>query len=100
VRNVEREGQQSGNDAKLFSKVVPSAARSARTFVITRNDSTVWSSVITTSTLGFAGACVDPAPAEPATPAPSTTASRRADPLTLRPCQTSVSPLLGGCSDQ
>ena len=36
VRNVEREGQHSGNDAKLFSKVVPSAASSARTFAITR----------------------------------------------------------------
>src|SRR5215211_2444691 len=78
VRKVDRDGQQSGNDAKLFWKVVPSAARSARTFVITRTDSTVWSSVM----------------------APSTRASKRADPLTLRPCQTSVRSLLAVCSDQ
>jgi hypothetical protein len=37
-----------------------------------------------TSTFGLAGACVDPAPAEPAIPAPSTTASKRAGPLTPR----------------
>ena len=82
VRRVERDGQQSGKDAKLFSNVVPSPASSVRTFVITRTDSTVWSSVMITSTFGLAGACVDPAPADPATPAPSPTASKRASPLT------------------
>jgi hypothetical protein len=84
VRNVERDGQHSGNDAKLFSKVVPSAASSARTFAITRTDSTVWSSVMITSTFGLAGVCFDRAPADPATPAPRTTASKRASPLTPR----------------
>src|SRR5918994_4334152 len=55
VMNVARDGQQSGNDAKLFANVVPWRARRVFTFAITRIDSTVWSSVITTTMFGFAG---------------------------------------------
>ena len=54
VRYVVLDGQQRGNDAKLFSKVVPWRARSAFTFCITRIDSTVWSSVISTRMFGLA----------------------------------------------
>src|ERR671924_2214552 len=54
VMNVVREGQQSGNDAKLFVNVVPRAASSAFTFDITRIDSTVWSSVMRTAMFGRA----------------------------------------------
>jgi hypothetical protein len=57
VMKVVRDGQQSGNEAKLFSKVVPRAPSSARTFVMTRIDSTVWSSVIRTRTFGRAWDC-------------------------------------------
>jgi hypothetical protein len=52
VRNVARDGQQRGNEAKLFANVVPSAASRRWTFAITRTDSTVWSSDMTTTTLG------------------------------------------------
>ena len=81
VRNVEREGQQSGErrEVVLEGGLRP---RAGRTFAITRTDSTVWSSVMITSTFGVAGACFDPAPADPATPAPSTTKSKRASLLT------------------
>src|SRR5918997_5121932 len=57
VTNVARDGQQSGKDAKLFVNVVPRAASSAFTFVMTRTDSTVWSSVITTTMFGRVWAC-------------------------------------------
>jgi hypothetical protein len=57
VMNVARDGQQSGNDAKLFTKVVPWRPSSVLTFAITRSDSTVWSSAISTTMFGLAAAC-------------------------------------------
>ena len=56
VRKVAREGQQSEKLTKLFWKVAPWAPISEFTFAITRIDSTVWSSVSMTSTLGRASA--------------------------------------------
>ena len=52
VRKVAREGQQSEKLTKLFWKVAPWAPISEFTFVMTRIDSTVWSSVSMTSTFG------------------------------------------------
>ena len=52
VRKVERDGQQSENETKLLSKVTPWSAISAFTFGMTRIDSTVWSSVMRTTTFG------------------------------------------------
>src|SRR5687768_1538655 len=75
VMYVAREGQQSGNDAKLFVNVVPRRASNASTLLITRSDSTVWSSAITTTMFGFAaGACEDEAEAEPPPIATASTA--------------------------
>ena len=52
VRKVAREGQQSGNDAKLLVKVAPERATSSFRFAITRIDSVVWSSLMTTTMFG------------------------------------------------
>jgi hypothetical protein len=57
VRNVAREGQQREKETKLFSNVVPGATSRRWTLAITRSDSTVWSSVITTTTFGRRGTC-------------------------------------------
>src|SRR5687768_16434923 len=74
VMYVAREGQQSGNDAKLFVNDVPCRASNDSTLAITRIDSTVWSSVITTTMFGFAcGACEEEAEAAP----PPTATARR-----------------------
>jgi hypothetical protein len=63
VRNVAREGQQREKVAKLLSNVVPWSASRVFTFPITRNDSTVWSSVMITTTFGRTRCCTDLAPA-------------------------------------
>ena len=52
VRKVERDGQQSEYETKLLSKVTPWSAISVFTFGMTRIDSTVWSSVMRTTTFG------------------------------------------------
>ena len=57
VRKVDRDGQQSGNETKLFVNVVPRAASRVFTFVMTRIDSTVWSSVIRTTMFGLVCVC-------------------------------------------
>jgi hypothetical protein len=54
VRNVAREGQHSGKLTKKLSNVVPWSAISLRTLPITRSDSSVWSSVMITTTFGRA----------------------------------------------
>src|SRR5215210_8041104 len=76
VRNVEREGQHNEYETKLLSNVTPWFARSARTLPITRIDSTVWSSVMTTTTFGrFTGAEAATSPADPAVAATTLTAA-------------------------
>ena len=55
VRNVARDGQQSENEAKLLSNVVPWSTSSRLTFFMTRIDSTVWSSVMITTMFGRFG---------------------------------------------
>ena len=57
VMYVDLDGQQSGKDAKLFVNVVPRAASSVFTFGMTRIDSTVWSSVISTTMFGRVCVC-------------------------------------------
>jgi hypothetical protein len=54
VRNVAREGQQSGHEAKLDSNVTPSSASNRRTFGIAASVDAVWSSVSMTTTFGRA----------------------------------------------
>jgi hypothetical protein len=56
VRNVVRDGQQSEKLTKLLLKVVPWPPISELTLSITLIDSTVWSSVSITTTLGVAWA--------------------------------------------
>ncbi len=53
VRKVAREGQQSEKLTKLFRNVAPCSPISVLTLSITRIDSSVWSSVWITSTLGL-----------------------------------------------
>ncbi len=65
VRNVARDGQQSEYETKLLSKVTPWSAISDFTFGMTRIDSTVWSSVMKTMTLGRVVACDLPDEAAP-----------------------------------
>src|SRR5215211_5114441 len=89
VRNVARDGQQSGKLTKLFAKLVPNRATRPLTLLITRIDSAVWSSLITTTTLGrdflFASAgsaavagssAAAPMPAPPSPSATARTAAR------------------------
>ena len=52
VTNVDREGQQKEKLTKLLAKVVPGRRSATGTWGMTRIASAVWSSVITTSTLG------------------------------------------------
>src|SRR3954447_16380204 len=52
VRNVARDGQQSEYETKLLSNVTPWSEISVFTFGMTRIDSSVWSSVSKTMTLG------------------------------------------------
>ncbi len=53
VRNVARDGQQSGKLTKLFVNVTPRSAISDCTFPITDADAAVWSSVMITTTFGL-----------------------------------------------
>src|ERR687895_207453 len=52
VRNVARDGQQSAKETTACVKVVPFCASRRLTFRITRIDSSVWSSVMKTTTFG------------------------------------------------
>jgi len=95
VRNVERDGQQSEYETKLRSKVTPWSASSVRTFGITRIDSTVWSSVISTTTFGrLATSEILAWPADPLRPAAAAVPATRAAMTIQRvlPAMTGVSP--------
>src|SRR3954447_19223141 len=73
VRYVARDGQHNENETTLFANVTPLAAINACTFVSTRIDSRVWSSVMTMTMFGcsaVARATRAVAPALPDGPAP------------------------------
>ena len=80
VRNVARDGQQSGNEAKLLVNVAPSPPSCWLVWLMKRIESAVWSSDITTTTLGRSSFCFLPVAgvAEPAAAARAQAASTAA----------------------